>query len=230
MTTAEKLTKIAENQSKVFEAGQKAEYDKFWDIFQENGNKTHYSFAFAGYGWTSDVFYPKYNMKPQYTSSMFQQSGMEIDLVQRFEECGVTLDTSKSLQVGSMFYNTRFTRVGVIDCRGTTASISGLCSYSRYLHTIDKIIVSASHTWGSSFVNCVALENVDFEGVIGAAIDFKDCVKLSKASITSIINALSATTSGLTVTLSKAAKEATFTTDEWSALIATKPNWTISLV
>jgi hypothetical protein len=54
--------------------------------------------------------------------------------------------------------------------------------------------------------------------------------KLSKASIESIINALSSTTSGLTVTISKTAKEAAFTSAEWSALIATKSNWTISLV
>jgi hypothetical protein len=54
--------------------------------------------------------------------------------------------------------------------------------------------------------------------------------KLSKASIESIINALSSTTSGLTVTISKTAKEAVFTTEEWATLIATKPNWTISLV
>lgn len=214
----------------VYEAGKKAEYDKFWDIFQENGNKTHYSYAFAGYGWTPDIFHPKYNMTPQYTSSMFFQTNMEIDLVQHLEECGITLDTSKSLQLGSMFYNTRFTRVGVIDCRGSTAALTNLCAYSRYLQTIDKLIVSAVHTWVGAFVNCSALENVTFEGVIGAAIDFKDCTKLSKASITSIINALSTTTSGLTITLSKVAKEAAFTTDEWAALIATKSNWTISLV
>jgi hypothetical protein len=34
----------------------------------------------------------------------------------------------------------------------------------------------------------------------------------------------------MSVTFSKKAKEAAFTADEWEALIATKPNWTISLV
>lgn len=230
MTIEKKLIRAKKDIDDACEAGKKAEYDKFWDIFQENGNKTHYGNAFAGYGWTPDIFFPKYNMTPQYTSSMFYQTNMEIDLVQHLEECGVTLDTSKTLQFSSMFYNTRFTRVGVIDCRGSTAALTSMFAYSKYLKTIDKLIVSAVHTWNSAFLQCFALENITFEGVIGAAIDFKDCTKLSIASITSIINALSTTTRGLTITLSKVAKEAAFTADEWATLIATRTNWTISLV
>lgn len=65
-------------------------------------------------------------------------------------------------------------------------------------------------------------------------------MKLSKPSITSIINCLSTTTSGLTVTLSKTAVNNAFetsegvadgsTSQEWLNLVATKTNWTISLV
>ena len=37
MSIAEKLTAIAENVPKVYEAGQKSEYDRFWDAYQNNG-------------------------------------------------------------------------------------------------------------------------------------------------------------------------------------------------
>ena len=84
------------------------------------------------------------------------------------------------------------------------------------------------------------LENIIFEGEIGKEIDIQHSHKLTKASITSIINALSSTTSGLSVTLSKTAVNTAFETStganngsistEWSALVATKTNWTINLV
>ena len=64
MSIAEKLAKIAENEQAVFEAGVKSEYDRFWDVYQENGNMTYYAYAFAGVGWTQSVFKPKYNIEP----------------------------------------------------------------------------------------------------------------------------------------------------------------------
>ena len=83
------------------------------------------------------------------------------------------------------------------------------------------------------FMECYALEDVEFvPNTIKLSIDFDwqgRCTKLSKASITSIINGLSADTSGNTVTLSKTAVNNAFTDDEWATLIATKSNWTISL-
>jgi hypothetical protein len=77
------------------------------------------------------------------------------------------------------------------------------------------------------------LKNVIFEGTIGCDFNMSIAPILSKASITNIIEHLSTTTSGLSVTLSKAAVETAFgstTSAEWTSLIATKSNWTISLV
>jgi hypothetical protein len=90
MTTAEKLVKIAENEQKVYEAGQKAEYDRFWDAYQEYGTKNRYNYAFAGWGWTDDVFKPKYNIAPNITAlAMFQNSRI-VDLKGVCERCGIT--------------------------------------------------------------------------------------------------------------------------------------------
>jgi hypothetical protein len=72
---------------------------------------------------------------------------------------------------------------------------------------------------------------------------FNWSTSLSKESITSIINALSDSTSGFSVTFSKQAVDNAFgyviddyewfdgtNSAEWKALVATKPNWTINLV
>ena len=76
MSIADKLTTIAENQQRVYNSGYDmgyqdgfvdAEssggidvYNHFWDNYQQNGNRRHYDFAFAGQGWTNETFKPKY--------------------------------------------------------------------------------------------------------------------------------------------------------------------------
>ena len=96
-------------------------------------------------------------------------------------------------------------------------------------------------SFNSVFLNAHSLKNVVFLGSIAnGGLDLQWSTQLSKASITSLINALSETTSALSVTLSRTAVNAAFETSagakdgvssaEWATLIATKPNWTISLV
>jgi hypothetical protein len=67
------------------------------------------------------------------------------------------------------------------------------------------------------------------EGTIAGAINLKWSKKLSKASIESVIGCLSDAKTGLTATFSTTAKNNAFTTEEWDALVASKPNWTIAL-
>lgn len=62
MSIAEKLTTIAENEQKVYDAGKKAQYDEFWDDYQKNGAKTNYTRAFEGALWTDKTFNPKYDI------------------------------------------------------------------------------------------------------------------------------------------------------------------------
>ena len=227
--TAEYAKKVDE----VYEAGKKAEYDAFWDAHQINGTRTNYANTFAC--WALENICPKYDMKPTTTYMMFRgagvSSGGELDLAERLDECGVILDTSECNTLQYMFYESRITRVGVIDTRGAS-SLNDIFDYSK-IQTIEKLILKddGSQTISGSFKSCSFLVDIAIEGVIGKnGFNFQWSTKLSKASITSIINALSTTTSGLTVTLSKTAKEAAFTDAEWAALIATRTNWTISLV
>ena len=100
------------------------------------------------------------------------------------------------------------------------------------LNRIDKILCAETTPWDNScFKYQGGLTYIRFEGVIGKnGLSFQWSHRLSKDSIESIINALSTTTNGLTVTLSATAVNSAFTTDEWNTLIGTRSNWTISLV
>lgn len=57
MSIAEKFETIADA---VYEKGKQAEYERFWDSYQENGNKRFYGYAFAY--WNDEVFKPKYTI------------------------------------------------------------------------------------------------------------------------------------------------------------------------
>lgn len=56
--------------------GKQAQYDEFWDGYQQNGNRTNYNNAFFGYGWTSKTYKPKYPITVKYGNGTFQQSSI----------------------------------------------------------------------------------------------------------------------------------------------------------
>ena len=230
-----KTEEYAAKVGKVYEAGKKAEYDAFWDTFQLNGTRTDYANAFAGYGWAGKIFYPKYDMKPTTAYMMFRyfdytHSRNSFDLAQRLEDLGIEMDFSNCSTFNYMFYAAQIKRIPTISVLNATGLTDTFAHSS--CETIDKIILKSdgSNTFSGTFTSCSYLKNIVIEGVIGKAFDIHWSTMLSNASITSIINALSTTTSGLTVSFSNKAVEAAFTEDEWSTLIATKPKWTISRV
>lgn len=134
----------------------------------------------------------------------------------------------KGQQQMQAFYYFRGTHIDVdIDFRAV--GNAQVFQSASLLKTISKLIVTDEVTYTNWFAGCTALEDITIEGTIGNDISFSDC-PLTKASITSIINALSGTVTGKTLSVKATAKQAAFTDEEWAALIGTKPNWTISLV
>ena len=104
--------------------------------------------------------------------------------------------------------------------------------YGSAVETIDKLTVNEGIQYTATFGECYNLKNIVLGGTIGNNIDFQWSTKLTKVSITSIINALSATASGKTLTLSEAAVISAFGNldDEWTTVMSGKDNWTICLV
>ena len=229
MSIADKLTQIAENEQAVFDAGKKSGYKAFWGAFQNFGNRTDYRYAFAGAGagWTVDNFKPMYNVHPTTDArEMFRDSRINADLGAILNECGVVLNFSGCARMEYAFYNTYFTALPEINLSGATAT--SIFDYSVKLVTIRNLIVSDTTT-AVGICNCTALQNITITGTIANSLWIANS-PLTKASITSIISALSGTVTGKTLSIKATAKQAAFTDSEWAALIGTKPNWTISLV
>lgn len=229
MTTAEKLTAIAENQEKVYEAGQKSEYDRFWDTYQQNGTRRRYARAFSGEGWTNDVFRPKYDIVGYYDCrEMFRATGLTGDLTQLLN--GRVLDTSRAGEMFDFFSQAdKLTRVGPLSMHACKSNSNGTFYKCTALETVDCFIVTEYTTFKNSFVDCTSLQNLTIEGTIANDIDLSAC-PLSFSSILSVLEALSATVTGKTATFKQTAVNAAFSIAEWEALAATKSNWRIDLV
>ena len=228
MSIADKLTTIAENEQKVYDAGKQASYDEFWDAYQNYG-KADYEYGFCGTRWNDETFAPKYDLKPTYWGAgyMFHRCGI-VDLKGALEKCGVQLDLKNAHNLNNTFSGSTIERFPILDLTNADYSLNYMFSDCSVKY-IEKIISSANTKYyGYTFQNATSLTDVTFEGVIARSVD-SHWSPLSKASILSIIEHLSDTASGQTLTLSKAAKEAAFSDTEWAELIATKPNWSVSL-
>jgi hypothetical protein len=250
MSIAEKLQIIAENEQKVFNAGAKSEYDKFWDNYQQNGTRVGGRYLFSGVGWNSENFKPKYkvaigaNKYPTYSTGMFyffdnlqKKAPLEID--------ESVIDFSQATILDRTFSDANISKVemNVIPPNLTTMTETFAMSNisTHKLETI-KIGVNENTTYSNGCFLSGALKNVSFidGSIIGTNITFSSCKRLTKESITNIINVLSTNTTAKTLTLSVIAVNTAFetaegladgsTSTEWTTLIATKSNWTISLV
>ncbi len=227
MTIADKLKKLS-----VFykNKGRQSEYDRFWEEFQSfSGQETQC--MFAGKGWTKEIFKPKRDIKVKNGYLFFYNNNMAEDLSQLLSNLGVKLDTSEMFNGQYLFWYSRFTRVPEIDIRATTTAGQTLEMFrTNSLVTIDGIITNETNVYNSAMFNgATNLKNLSFKGNIGNTINFQWC-PLSRESISNIIEHLSPSVTEQTVTFKKSAKEAAFTDDEWEALKATKPNWTITLI
>lgn len=197
---AKKFTKLG-NTDEAFEAGKRAEYDVFWDDLQSHGNPANYYYAFAYNRFSDNNYNPKYPI----------------------------VGSSGTTPCQAIFYSNTLitdTKVEIV----TSSNINNCFYKMSNCHTIRKLTVIEATSFTNAFVGCSSLMNIEFGGTIGANISFEDSPLLSATSIESIINALSSTASEKTVTLSQTAVNNAFNTDEWNTLIATKPNWTISVI
>ncbi len=241
MSIADKLVTIAENQSKVYDAGVKSEYDRFWDTYQQNGTRDRYRHAFAGDAWSdTGLLPPKYPIV--LSAGITTQQGMfedfavwypnkNTDQYDMTELCKM-IDFSKCTYAKYMFQNAVAKNItcdfsGLIEMFGTFQGGDGGILNSITLKVTEKLT-----TVTSAFTHQTFLTDLTFteDSVIACSGFNFQWSPLSKASITSVVNALSPTVTGKTVTFNKTAKESAFTADEWAALIATKSNWTFSLL
>lgn len=139
----------------------------------------------------------------------------------------------KTNSANYLFYHCGAANIPEITITGSTLINTFENSRGQVIEKV-KLLANGSQSFTSTFLGMKQLREIRFEGVIGNNISFKDSTLLSAESMASIVEALSASASGKTLTLSQTAvNNADWTTTayaDWAALIATKTNWTFSLV
>ena len=169
------------------------------------------------------------------------QNGLEMDKLE--QELGIKFDFSNVRNLSYTFADKGFWKtLNVIDMTGTTGNndYAFYGGYGDQKTRINKLIVNENTKFNTIFGYCGRLTHMIVEGTIGQnGFDVHWSPSLSKASIISIINALSSTAADKSVTLSKKAVNAAFETsegtadgaesEEWLNLISQKSNWTITL-
>ena len=234
MSIEQKLNKIAENVPKVYESGvaqgRSEEWNEFWDNFQDYGKRYQYIYAFS-YSWNNNIFKPKYDIRPvgaDGANHMFYNNQNELDIAEGLAYNGVKIDLSQATRLNSTYDRCNVKNIPPIDARSCTTM-----NMTFYNNKADKITINNLRedcTFDRVFNYCYNLVDLVITGIIGNNVTFIEDTKLSKASIKNIITCLSDNTSGKTLSLPQTAVNKAFTTDEWNALVATKPNWTISLI
>ena len=199
--------------------GKQAEYDRFWDAYQNSGGYVYsYAGAFGSRQWTDEVYNPKYPIV-----------------------CGGGYNMER------LFYLAEITDTKVTITALNGDFITQMFSNATKLKTIRKLLLGRTEgvRMLNSFDSCVALENITIEGILCGQSGRTDpnfqWSPLTKASIKNIISCLSDTqTDAVTAAFSLSAVNTAFETSEgaadgstsaeWLALVDTKSNWTISLV
>lgn len=229
---AENAIKLMEGRlSKKFAEGCSHQYDLFWDAYQQNGELTNYTYAFAGSGWNKEIYIPKYAVIPTIAKGMYVYSELE-----------EVKDANFSLveYMENVFFGCKKLHTVIISVDSTIAFESTFykCSKLKNL-TIQNIPLLATYNV-YTFHGCYELENLNLTGEIGNDISFSKSLKLSKKSIENVFKVLSQDTSGKACTLSKKAVNKAFetgvgkndgsTSNEWFNLVASRDKWTIALV
>lgn len=214
IASAENVPKVYDSGHKVgFEEGRQAEYDAFWDIYQLDGSKTFYAYAFAGKGWRSETFKPKYPMAPvgsagcegmfYYFARIKTYDNEMID----FTEISKMLDFSGCTRATNTFRNACIKNLYCDFSNCTQLTYTFAIDMGGMIDFITLKVSEKATSYNGTFIYASSLTDLKFteDSVIAASIDFQWSPKLNKASIESIINALSTTESGLAVIFSKTA-------------------------
>ena len=198
---------------------QSDDYD-FWEIYQQGGSRTDYSFAFNGTGWTDDVFKPKYIIKPIIAQNMLS-NGCKITVIN-----DENFDFSECTNAINLCYLSPQIREANIDISNIT-NFTGGFYYCSLLNSITLRNINNTCTFANSFYTCASLVNFNMTGAIGKSISFANSPLLSNTSIQNIIDGLEDLTGQTTQTITFHKDVKAKFTEEQIATITSK-NWTLA--
>ena len=225
MSIAEKLTAIAENEQKVFDAGKKAEHIEFWRTVQGNGSQENYPMFFAS-AFNERNFYPVFDFNVKNGMYMFRTFLFTGDLDQRLKDCGVVLNTENITNANGMFSGAyKIAKLPHIVL--TSPIILSLTFYDMTGLKSLEVTFGKETGYSGIFGGCKALENLLVHGTIGQnGFHVSESTKLTHDSLMSILNCLEAKTEG-TWTVTLGTENLAKLTDAEKA-IATEKGWTLA--
>jgi hypothetical protein len=202
------------------EDGKKSEYDRFWDACQENGKRTNYGLAFAGAGWTDEIFSPKHLIKPTVAEQTFFRS-MLTTIPDGILDLSNVTDGYQTFREGAFV---TLPRIDISNCSEGTIFLFAYCSNLKQIKTL---VVSERTTFvTNSFHTTPSLEDIEIEGTIAKTITLQWSPLLTNASMQSIIDHLADLTGATAQTLTLHATVGNKLTEAQKATITAK-NWTL---
>ena len=257
MNIAEKLQAIAENEQKVYAAGEssgyakgntegktegaKAEYDAFWDSFQAGGKRENYTRAFSGTGWTFAVLSRiKYPVTFRAEASTYEKlcvdmfsylnwgGGAPIDMTSILNKFDFT-----NIKNASYLFSNAYVKNVTVKLPNAT-SINHIFNASdtggRHADNINIYITEKCTALTNAFNYMTNLKNINFiaGSVISKSISFAQSPLLTTVSVDSIIRALMTITDGVARTVTFHANVKANLTDAQKAAITTTKGWTLA--
>lgn len=185
MSIAEKLTTIAENEQRVYDAGyNKASKDE-WDKFTDSNNRRFYEYAFARSGY--EYIRPPYKItSTSRTLYMFEYCTKLKAIESDYFDLSGTATHNTASNTSSLYYTFRLcTSLEVVEDIGIPAnSYHYTFAGCSKLHTIEVMRCKKAATYTDPFNSCPELVNIKFVGEIGNNFTMADCSKLSYESLT----------------------------------------------
>jgi hypothetical protein len=201
MSIAEKLLTIAENAPKVYDAGKQDEYSRFWDAFQNKGERTFYWYGFSGYGWTNETIKPKYkvrfsrNANSDANGLFYRCGGNNYDGTPGscidFSTIQHMFDFSYLIGSTDMFNSCYMVNINIDISNWTAATRTFAQTYGGYVDNITIKMGDKLTSVTNMFQSCKAT-NITFteDSIIACkGLDFSSC-PLTHDSLMSIVNAL----------------------------------------
>ena len=93
---------------------QDVEWHRFWDIYQQYGTRTNYTYGFGGLGWTDETFNPKYPLTIGVAYMMFREAKIT-DLTTK----DYVFDFSQASSCDYVFLSVLVKQLNIIGVEGT---------------------------------------------------------------------------------------------------------------
>lgn len=200
--------------------------DNFWEIYQHGGTRANYDRAFAGLGWTPELFRPKYVIRPT-SGDLYMTFGYSS--VERVDK--TVLDLSGITSLTYSFYGSYYSFNSVMYCHIDVATIRSMKSVfqsNSKLHTVIMENISPECTLDNlMFSGCSGLENLSITGQIGDRLNLGSCSRLTDESVVSVLEHLADLTGKETKTLTFHNAVGSRLTEEQKAVVTAK-NWTLA--